>query len=965
MFIGAFLVGSRRLLAPLITVASTTFLLAQSVPPGGAPPPGSGNIDHQGFVRVIEGDTVEIRIGGSLVGIGFTGVQAPMGNTDCGKQAANALRSLVAQGMYAEADADETFDDRGRRMYYAYTRGRDSIGLQLVRNGVARATGRGKEAGLLIAAENRARAERLGCLWGGVGQNSIEFTPEDVLASEQKSAEPNQSVGLKIAEPAAATVQPAAAAAAAGFVIETVASGLVQPTAFAWLPDGRILVTQKRGEVRLIKNSVLQANNVINLAAVRVNDYWDRGLLGIAVDPDFATNGYFYLLYTYENDPNTWNSTKTAHLARYTMVGDTASIASELPILGKVTGSTCDTLPAGSDCIPSDSPSHSVGTLKFAPDGNLFVTTGDGAHFNFVDDRALRAQNKSSLSGKVLRISRTGQGVTGNPFVADAGGNLNANPSKVWAYGVRNSYRFNLHPTAGIPYLGDVGWNSWEEVNVASAGANLGWPCYEGAAVQNGYQPKLICQSLYNAGSAAVKNALVPYSHAGAGAAVTGGAFYTGTSYPTQYRGAFFYGDYSTGSISYLQTDANHALLTPPAQFASQTDGPVAIEMGADGALYYLAINVGELRKIRYTGAGGAPNAVISATPMSGPLPLAVNFSSAGSTDPENGVLTYVWNFGDGTPTTSEPNPVHVYNTNGSYTASLTVRDPEGMTNTKSLVISVSPNTPPTASVSSPLSSVTYKVGDVVSFSGSATDQQDGTLPASSLSWSIITHHCPGGVCHMHPYQTVNGVSSGSFRADDHGDDSYFEVILTASDSTGLTGKASVMIQPLTVQTTLTTGPAGLTLNYNGTPVTSPWTRRIIVGGVRTIAAPATQGSRTFSSWSDSGVASHTIKVGSANATYTAYYGPPIISSVTARVTGNRVVVTWNTHEPANSQVEYGTTSALGQSTPVQDMPPLNVQQHSVTLQGLQRRTTYFFSVRSTDPASLTSTSAVLQFDTK
>ena len=211
----------------------------------------------------------------------------------------------------------------------------------------------------------------------------------------------------------------------------------------------------------------------------------------------------------------------------------------------------------------------------------------------------------------------------------------------------------------------------------------------------------------------------------------------------------------------------------------------------------------------------------------------------------------------------------------------------------------------------------------------------------------------------------MNGVSSGSFRADDHGDDSYFEIILTASDSTGLTGKASVTIQPLTVQTTFTTAPVGLTLNYNGTPVTAPWTRRIIVGGVRTIGAPVTQGNRTFSSWSDSGIASHTIKVGSANATYTAYYGPPTISSVAARVTGNRVVVTWVTHEPASSQVEYGTTSALGQSTPVQDLPPGNVQQHSVTLQGLQRQRTYFFRVRSTDAASLASTSAVLQFVTR
>jgi glucose/arabinose dehydrogenase len=487
---------------------------------------------------VIDGDTVEIRIAGSLVGIGFIGIEAPMGNTDCGRQAASKLSSLVAGGMYAEEDPETAFDERGRRMYYAYMRGRASIGLQLVGDGFVHATGRGREAAQLRAAENRARAERRGCLWDGNSQNSsqaADIVPVSEAASERKrKTTENQSASEPSSGLAAEATEPAAAVAA-GFVVESVAAGLVQPTAFAWLPDGRILVTQKHGEVRLIKNGALQAANVIDLSA-RVNDYWDRGLIGVAVDPAFATNSYIYLLYTYEDNPATWNLTKTGRLARYTMVGDTASLASELTILGKTTGSSCDAFPTGTDCIPSESPSHSVGALKFASDGTLFVTTGDGAHFNNVDERALRAQDRNSLSGKILRITTSGQGVSSNPFVANAGGNLNANQSKVWAYGVRNSFRFNLHPTAGVPYLGEVGWNTWEEVNVGLPGANLGWPCYEGPAIQSGYQPLAVCQSLYNAGSGAVKQALWPYSHSGTGAAVTGGAFYTGTEYPAQYR---------------------------------------------------------------------------------------------------------------------------------------------------------------------------------------------------------------------------------------------------------------------------------------------------------------------------------------------------------------------------------------------------------------------------------------------
>ncbi len=234
-------------------------------------------------------------------------------------------------------------------------------------------------------------------------------------------------------------------------------SGLTRPTVFAFLPDGRILIGQQNGVVRIVKNGQLLPTPFIDLQD-RVNDYWDHGLLGMAADPNFATNGYVYLLYTYENDPAQQEGTKTGRLARYTAVGDTASPASQVVVLGSQVGSSCNNFPAGADCIPSDSPSHSVGNLKFAPDGSLFVTLGDGAHFNFVDDNALRSQNLDLLSGKVLRITTSGQGVAGNPYWN--AGQPNANRSKVWGRGLRNPYRFNLRPGTSTPYIGDVGWNT-------------------------------------------------------------------------------------------------------------------------------------------------------------------------------------------------------------------------------------------------------------------------------------------------------------------------------------------------------------------------------------------------------------------------------------------------------------------------------------------------------------------------
>jgi glucose/arabinose dehydrogenase len=312
---------------------------------------------------------------------------------------------------------------------------------------------------------------------------------------------------------------------------------------FTFLPDGRILIAQKNGVVRVYKSGQVLSTPFIDIRN-QVNDYWDRGLLGIAADPNFATNGHVYLLFTYENNSAQYDGTKTARLIRVTASGDTANPGSAAVILGKTVGSSCKNFPAGTECIPSDSSTHSIGNVKFAPDGTMFVTTGDASQYNFVDDDALRAQDLNSLAGKVLHITTSGQGVPDNPFF---NGDANANRSKVWAYGVRNAYRLGLRPGSSVPYLGDVGWNTWEEIDGGSKGANLGWPCYEGRARQAGYEPKPVCQSLYGQGASAVRAPLLEYDHAGAGAAVTGGAFYTGTSYPAEYQGAYFYGDYARG----------------------------------------------------------------------------------------------------------------------------------------------------------------------------------------------------------------------------------------------------------------------------------------------------------------------------------------------------------------------------------------------------------------------------------
>jgi hypothetical protein len=182
-------------------------------------------------------------------------------------------------------------------------------------------------------------------------------------------------------------------------------------------------------------------------------------------------------------------------------------------------------------------------------------------------------------------------------------------------------------------------------------------------------------------------------------------------------------------------------------------------------------------------------------------------------------------------------------------------------------------NTPPVPTITAPASNQLFKVGDVISYSGSATDTQDGSIPASGLSWSIILHHCPGGACHSHPFTTGIGFS-GTFTAPDHGDESYFEIKLTATDSGGLTASASTTIQPQTVKLALQTSPSGLQVIYGGEAGTSPMTRTTIVGSSHTISVPSPQGQNTFASWSDGGARQHDVVVGPADVVYTATFTP-------------------------------------------------------------------------------------------
>jgi glucose/arabinose dehydrogenase/PKD repeat protein len=732
-----------------------------------------------------------------------------------------------------------------------------------------------------------------------------------------------------------------ASALPTGFRDSVVLSGLTNPTVLQFAPDGRIFVGQKNGVIKVFQSLTDTSPVTVADLSNEVDNYWDRGLLGLAIPPDFPANPYIYVLYTYDAPPGgtapTWNDACPTPPGATTDGCVVSARVSRLPISGNVMSGPEQVLVSG---WCQQFPSHSIGTLLFGRDGDLYAGAGDGASFNNVDygqygatyagdqvnpcgdppggagtalspptaeGGALRSQSvrrtdgPASLDGAVLRIDPvTGAGVPGNPFYSSS----DPNARRIVAYGLRNPFRFTQRPGTDELWIGDVGWNTWEEIDrvvspASTTASNFGWPCYEGASPQSGYQGAglNLCSSLYSAPGSVIapyytynhSNCVVNYTgcHTG-GSSITGVAFYQGGSYPSQYNGALFFADHTRDEIWAMMPGANG--LPDPSNIQSfvgvdATGGaaghPVDLKIGPGGDLFYVDMDDGTVHRITYTAANQPPTAVVTANPTNGTAPLTVSFDGTGSSDPEGKPLSYSWDLnGDGTfGDATGPTASYTYATAGVYHPSLRVTDDVGATDTASVTITVG-NTAPTAVIDSPASTLTWKVGDSIPFSGHASDAQDGTLPPSALSWSLILHHCFTPTdCHTHLIQTISGVSSGSFTAPDHEYPCWLEVQLTATDSGGLTSTTSVRLDPKTVVLTFKTNPGGLVLSdlvVNEAPRTTPFTVTVVVGSANSVSAPSPQtfnrSTYFFTSWSDGGPQSHTITAPAVNTTYTATY---------------------------------------------------------------------------------------------
>jgi cysteine-rich repeat protein len=730
-----------------------------------------------------------------------------------------------------------------------------------------------------------------------------------------------------------------------GFIEEVMASGLPFATGIAFAPDGRMFIALKGGVVRAYQNGTLLPTPFLDISS-QVSNSNDRGLLGIAVHPDFPSTPYVYLLFTWnppgfsnvaigarvsrlirvEADPaQGYNVAKPGSAQTQTVPGGpghvillgTNSTAANIgnPVDGRdktkascMTGLTMAGTPI-EDCIPSDEDSHSIGTVMFGLDGSLFVGSGDGANYTEVDHRALRAQNRNSLAGKVMRIDpATGRGLPDNPFFDPACPQCNR--SKVYAMGLRNPFRFTIHPVTNEPYIGDVGWGTWEEIDTGK-GANFGWPCYEGGAVsgvESGITTSLqqgsysgnattsaACAALYAQGLSAVRAPSFAYNHEGTdgaggtgGASANGGSFYTGTVYPPQYQNALFILDYNRRWIRYLTFDGQ-GRATVNNFGREDAAGMVQVLPGPDTNLYVVVLNGAgsQVRRIRYVGAGNTPpTAVANATPTIGTAPLAVTFSSLGSFDPDGQPLSYSWSFGDG-GTSTQQNPAHTYTAAGVYTATLTLRELTApfATRTASVVITVG-NEPPLATITAPPDGITYRIGDVITYSGFGTSG-GLPIPPSQLTWDVRLHHNE----HLH-FSSLPPGSGGTFQIIEHGDNTYYELCLTATVPPSLTDTRCVNLLPQLTTITLTTDPPGLLINYEDEGLTkaSPMIiHTVVVGSAQTASVQAVQGGLTFTGWADGEpTTSHPFLVGTTPVTYTAQYvnRPPVALVQASPVTG-------------------------------------------------------------------------------
>jgi glucose/arabinose dehydrogenase len=556
---------------------------------------------------------------------------------------------------------------------------------------------------------------------------------------------PYLAAGLAL--PAAAVTVPV------GFTHATVAHGLTTPTSMAFAPDGRLFVTEQGGALRVVKDGRLLPTPFLT---VDVDHIGERGLLGVTVDPDFATNHYVYAYYT-TTTPVTHN-----RISRFVGIGDRAQ---------RLDGSLHERVLMDLPKLPDSSKIHNGGALHFGPDGKLYVGVGDASTGD-------NAQSLETVFGKILRLNPDGSIPGDNPFRGRATGQNGA----IWAMGLRNPFTFDFEPGGSRMLINDVGQNTWEEIDAGVAGGNYGWPVTEGPSTDSRYLSPVYAYR---------HDAIAPEP---SGCAITGGAFYDPpqSTFPEDYRGSYLFGDFCSHWIKRL--DVATGKVTSFVDNSSQH--PVDLRVGPQGDLYYLALGTGDVERVGYNG---------SAAPTVGDPPddttVGVGETAHFAVSATGVGLSYQWMRNgaaiagarrsslDVTRARLDEDGAHFY---------VVVTNAHGSATSPAGTLHVVRDQLPVAVIDSPAEGSTFDVGQTIPYVGHAQDPEDGTEPAAAFTWTIDLLHGT----HAHPFlPATKGIASGSFFATLGGHTEkniWFHITMTVKDKQGRVSTVTRDVYPRT-----------------------------------------------------------------------------------------------------------------------------------------------------------------------
>ena len=586
-----------------------------------------------------------------------------------------------------------------------------------------------------------------------------------------------------------------------GFIRILVAESL-NPTDMAQVPDGRIFIAEKDGKVRIVRDGILLPDPFLTVDVDKNNE---RGVSGIAVDPKFELNNYFYIFYTVPG-------TNTNRLSRFTANGDLAVPGSEKILL---------------ETDPLRSSIHNGGAIQFDAEGKLLFSTGEGGDSH-------QAVDLRSLLGKILRINNDGSIPEDNPYYTQLTGNYRA----IWATGFRNAYTMSTHPETFELFANDVGGGEFEEINRVVAGGFYGWDNLEG----------------YSTGQELPGNYEDPvyaYPHS-EGCAIVGSTIYLPEEkvFPEQYHGKYFFADYCAGWVKVMDLESYGIQET----FMTGADRIVAMLTSADGSMYYLerkgigdgspqdntATVNGVLWKVVYTGDGSP---FISRQPRSTTAVIGesaefeVDVSGA---DP----LEFTWFVNGearqaGQESAFEMSDVALADDGAEIWCR--IANGAGEVVSDKAVLSVTSNQRPVVSFISPEMSWQYKAGDVLQVEATVTDPEDGTVAAEDISWWIDFHHRD----HIHPaVGRQAGPVSGTYEIPVTGEidpEVWYRVNVIAYDSEGLERRSFIDIWPVLTHFRVETEPPGLRINADGKQLTAPFEIESVAGLEHILIAPLNQ----------------------------------------------------------------------------------------------------------------------------